>query len=196
MKDMFGAIAKGIWIGICIAAPVGPIGTLVLKKSLRWGLWAGLMCGLGAALADLCYGLLASAGVRLTADYARPIGVLGGMVLLWLAWRSWREEPRENVATPAREAPLHSIATTFLLTLANPMTILSFAALIASVGSGAPVWFVAGIFLGSMLWWITLCGASSWLFRFIEVRSMILNRVAAVTLAAFGIWAIYSRGLK
>ena len=190
------SVAKGIWLGFCIAAPVGPISTLVLKKSLRWGFQTGLLCGIGAALADLCYGLVASAGVRLTSAYSRPIAVVGGLLLLWLAWKSWRELPSQEATNVSKDGSLRNMATTFLLTLLNPMTILSFAALIASSGSQAPEWFVAGIFMGSMLRWITLSAASSWLAKFIEIRGFVLNRAAAITLAAFGIWAIYSKGMK
>ena len=193
---MIEAVAKGAWIGFCIAAPVGPIGTLVLKQSLKWGSRAGLASGLGAALADLCYGLLAVAGVRLAAAYARPVAIVGGCFLLWLAWKSWREAPVENAAAIEREGLVRSVATTFLLTISNPMTILSFAALVASAGTGAPAYFVVGVFLGSMLWWTILSTSSAWLSGFIDIRGAVLNRLAAVTLGGFGIWAIFARGLK
>ncbi len=193
---MIEPVVKGLWLGFCIAAPVGPIGTLVLKKSLRWGFRTGVICGMGAALADLCYGLVASAGVRLTSAYSRPFAVVGGLLLLWLAWKSWQDAPAQEATNVAEQRWVRNMTTTFLLTLSNPMTILSFAALIASSGSEAPECFVAGIFAGSMLWWITLSAASSGLARFIEIRGFVLNRVAAITLAAFGIWAIYSKGIK
>jgi putative LysE/RhtB family amino acid efflux pump len=190
------SIAKGVWLGFCIAAPVGPIGTLVLKQSLQWGFRAGLVSGLGAALADLCYGLLAATGVRLAANYTRPIAVVGGCFLLWLAWKAWGEAPAADGAIPKRNGLFRNVATTFVLTLSNPMTILSFAALIASTGTEAPEWFVVGIFSGSMLWWVILSLGSAWLAGFIKLRGAVLNRVAALTLGAFGIWAIFGKGLR
>jgi putative LysE/RhtB family amino acid efflux pump len=196
MKLMVESITKGVLLGFCIAAPVGPIGTLVLKQSLRQGRVAGLASGLGAALADMSYGFLAAAGVRLAAGYARPIAILGGSFLLWLAWKSWREAPVENIAVTKSEDLSHSVATTFVLTLSNPMTILSFAAMIASTGVDAPIYFVAGVFLGSMLWWTLLSTAAAWLSAFVEVRGIVLNRIAAITLGAFGVWAIVGKGLR
>lgn len=193
---MLESFLKGAWIGICIAAPVGPIGTLVLKKSLQWGFRTGLICGAGAALADLCYGLAASAGLHLASAYSRAIAIVGGVFLLWLAFKSWREPHVEESAAVSIQSPLRSLSTTFLLTLSNPITIISFAALIASVGSEAPIWFVAGVFTGSMLWWLVLSGASSSIGRFVQVRGNIVNRAAALVLAAFGVWAIYSRATK
>ncbi|HEY4379337.1 MAG TPA: LysE family transporter [Acidobacteriaceae bacterium] len=192
---MFDSIAKGLWLGFCIAAPVGPIGTLVLKQSLTRGFRAGFTSGLGAALADLCYGALAAAGIHFAAAYSRPIAVVGGAVLLWLAWRSWHE-PAPAADLKTREGNLRNFATTFLLTLSNPMTILSFAALIASTGSAAPGWFVLGVFSGSLLWWLILCAGASSLAPYLAHRGAILNRVAAVTLATFGLWTLYTRILK
>jgi putative LysE/RhtB family amino acid efflux pump len=126
----------------------------------------------------------------------RPVAVLGGCFLLWLAWKSWWEALAESVAVTEKESWLRSVATTFVLTLSNPMTILSFAAMVASVGAEAPAYFVIGVFLGSMLWWTLLSMTSAWLAAFIGIRGAVLNRVAAVTLAAFGIWAIWSKGLR
>lgn len=192
---MTGAIWKGAWLGFCVAAPVGPIGALVLKQSLRRGRWAGLSSGLGAALGDLMYGFLAVAGVRLAAAYARPVAVTGGFVLLCLAWKSWQERPPEDAAV-AKSGMLSSTAATFALTVSNPMTILSFGAMVASTGTDAPAHFVTGVFLGSMLWWAILSMTGAWLRGFIEIRGVVLNRLAALTLASFGVRAIWSGGWR
>jgi len=192
---MFGPVVKGAWLGFCIAVPVGPIGILVLTKSLQFGRWAGLASGFGAALADMTYGFLAAAGVRLAAAHARVIGIVGGVVLLLLAWKSWREKPAADCAAPPQKTLWSSTITTFLLTLSNPMTILSFAAMIASVGVDAPMQFVAGVFAGSMLWWLTLSLAAGSLRHLIEIRSTMLNRLAASSLAAFGVYAIWVKTL-
>ena len=185
---MVAPLAKGIWLGFSIAAPVGPIGILVLKRALQRGYRAGIASGFGAALADLIYGCLAVAGVRLFAGTGRVVAIVGGLVLLWLAWRSWHEQPAQDSAVTG------GTITTFLLTLSNPMTILSFAAMIASVGAASPVYFVAGVFLGSMLWWTILSVSASSVRRWMEVRGVVLNKISALTLAAFGLWAIYARG--
>ena len=119
------------------------------------------------------------------------VAVGGGVALLWLAWRSWRQAPAAtDRATDERTSRWNGTATTFLLTLSNPMTILSFAALVASSGADSPGHFVAGVFLGSMLWWVILSHAASWLGHLVEIRATVLNRLSAVTLAAFGVWAI------
>lgn len=186
---------RGAWLGFCIAAPVGPIGILVLKQSVQRGRWAGIASGFGAALADLIYGYLTIAGVRLAGRYGRVTATAGGLLLLWLAWKSWRETPRCDDAAPELRAGWRNTFTTFLLTLSNPMTILMFAGLIASAATNAPAQFVAGVFLGSMAWWIILSTTAAWLGQAIAIRGSVLNRIAAVTLASFGVWALWAQGL-
>jgi putative LysE/RhtB family amino acid efflux pump len=190
------AFAKGAWLGFCIAAPVGPIGTLVLRQSLRSGFRAGFTSGFGAALADLCYGALAAAGLTMAAPYERPVAVAGGLILLWLAWRTWHEIPPNRSATTATDSGLRRIGTTFLLTISNPMTILSFAAMISAAGAESPALFVAGVFLGSVLWWTILSAGSSWIGRRIELHPSLLNRLSALALACFGAWAIVIKALR
>lgn len=187
MDSMSESLWRGLCLGFSIAAPVGPIGLLVLKRSLEAGRVAGLACGLGAALADLIYGILAASGVRMMAGYERPVAFAGGTFLLYLAWRTWRA-PTANQAARAAGA-----ATTFALTISNPMTILAFAAMVASAGAAAPTWFVAGVFAGSMLWWTILSSAAGWLGTRVSANSTLLNRASALMLAAFGVWAIWRR---
>lgn len=189
------AIMQGMWLGFCIAAPVGPIGILVMKHALRSGCAAGLASGLGAALADLIYGMLAVAGVQFVAGYSRAVAVGGGAVLLWLAWKSWKATPATDAHEATHESKTSGTLTTFLLTLSNPMTILSFAAMVAGTGTTAPVHFVTGVFLGSMLWWLLLSLTAAWFRGVVEVRGAVLNRLAAVTLSSFGLWAICTKGL-
>jgi threonine/homoserine/homoserine lactone efflux protein len=191
---MIMAILRGAWLGFCIAAPVGPIGVMVLTQTLQWGRRAGLASGLGAALADFTYGFLAIAGVRLAGGHARMVATTGGLVLLCLAWKSWRQPPAGN-AFPLQRSRFGPTAATFLLTMSNPITILLFGGLIASAGTDAPAHFVVGIFLGSMIWWTILSLTAAWLRRWIAIRGVVLNRLAALTLACFGLWAIWSRGL-
>lgn len=132
----------------------------------------------------------------MVAGYARPTAVLGGAVLLGLAWKSWRETPARHAPTTAERNLLGNTATTFVLTLSNPMTILSFAAMVASVGADAPAFFVTGVFLGSMLWWTVLSTAADWMGASFDIRRVAFNRFSALTLASFGIWAIWAKGLR
>jgi threonine/homoserine/homoserine lactone efflux protein len=189
--NVTGSIVKGAWLGFSIAAPLGPIGALVLRQSLTRGAGAGLASGFGAASADLIFGLLAVAGVRLAAGYARPLTWAGALFLLYLAWRSWRETPAAGAAS-GNGSLLRATAVTFVLTLSNPMTIVAFAAMVAAAGGARPAHFVLGVFLGSMLWWTALSLSAGSLKGWLAKRGALLNRVAAVTLASFALWAVWS----
>lgn len=160
--------AKSALLGLAIAAPLGPIGALCINRTLDRGFRAGVAGGLGTALADASYAALAAAGFAVFAAalavISKPLAVGGGLFLLWLGWTFLRAGPPNRVATATRGDLIKTIVTTFLLTIANPATILSFAAIFAGLGlastldtTGAVI-VVLGVFAGSMVWWIVLSG--------------------------------------
>lgn len=168
---LFDVLFKGILMGFAVAAPVGPIGVLCIRRTLSDGRAAGLATGLGAATADGFYGLLVAVGFAATGllvSYATPMAIGGGGLLMWLGAMSVRgflksrgsDEPVQPASN--HRTVLKSWATTFVLTMANPMTILTFVGMIAGLGAAAsssptaPYWLVAGVFLGSALWWLFL----------------------------------------
>lgn len=168
---MIDVFLKGVLMGIAVAAPVGPIGVLCIRRTLADGRAAGLATGLGAATADGLYGLLVAVGFAATGvlvSYATPMAVGGGLLLMWLGVMPVRGFLRTgDESAPVKPASGHrtvlkSWATTFVLTMANPMTILTFVGMIAGLGAAAsstpsaPYWLVLGVFLGSALWWLFL----------------------------------------
>ena len=189
---------QSLWIGLSIAAPVGPIGLLVIQRTLRHGGAVGLATGLGAAVADAVYGAVGAFGVSALIAWLQgarvPLALAGGAFLLGLAWRTW------HAAAPAAQAQigagpvlLPSFAGTFVLTLSNPATILSFIAIFGALaGGGAPAspWLmVLGVLIGSALWWLLLCTAVAALRgRFDERAQRWVGRVSALMLAAFALW--------
>lgn len=197
---MAALFLQGLWIGLSIAAPVGPIGLLVIQRTLRHGAAVGLATGFGAAVADALYGALGAFGVSALVALLQGLRVamvlVGGGFLLWLAWRTW------HAAAPTQEAALRSgpglaasFAGSFALTLSNPATILSFVAIFGSVlgasagAAASPGWMVAGVLAGSALWWLLLCTAVAALRqRFDERAQRAVGRVSALMLAGFALW--------
>lgn len=189
---------KGLLLGLSIAAPVGPIGLLCIRRSLADGFWPGLFGGLGTAVADAVYaaiaafGLTAVSGLLLGAQ--APLSLIGGALLLWLGWKAMTGKPPEAAASaPAATALWPTFIGTFFLTLANPATILTFAAIFAGLGLAAvdtaagAVVLVVGVFLGSLGWWALLSGAVSLLRRRISPAVVLwINRVSGAALALFG----------
>jgi len=194
-------LIKGLVIGISIAAPVGPIGVLCIRRSLRDGLWTGFMAGLGAATADAVYGCVAGFGLTavsgLLVSHRFWLGMVGGGFLCYLGVRTFVAAPAPDAAPERGGRALAAYGSTFLLTLANPATILSFAAVFAAFGVGASAGYlpacslVLGVFLGSASWWLILSGGVS------AVRSRVgagwmraVNRVSGATLFGFGVYAL------
>lgn len=198
MRTLF---LQSLWIGLSIAAPVGPIGLLTIQRTLEQGTRAGLATGLGAAAADACYGALGAFGSRLVIDalaQARPVLlVLGCAVLLWMAWSLWHTAPAAHAAPLPRNGQLGKLfAGTFVLTLSNPATIFSFMAIFgglaaSSAGPAAPGPMIAGVFCGSALWWMVLCtGVGRWRARFDDGWRHRINQAAAVMLAGLALWQV------
>jgi putative LysE/RhtB family amino acid efflux pump len=198
---------RGILLGLAVAAPVGPIGVLCIQRSLAGGFWTGFSGGIGTAVADALYAALAAAGFAMLADNLGSLGPVpvqqmlqwgGALFIAWLGWRTFSTAAStattESAAAPLQGRPLRLLAVTFALTMSNPATILSFAGLFAGLGLAADPAIaaaasaVAGVFIGSLLWWALLSGGIAALRRRVgpELRRWI-NRIAGLVLILFAI---------
>ncbi|MDQ2104551.1 LysE family translocator [Azospirillum isscasi] len=205
--DTLPALLKGLIIGFSIAAPVGPIGLLCIRRTLADGPAPGFVSGLGAASADAVYGAIAGFGVALVTDALIgaqvALKLVGGVMLLWLGWSTLRARPAERPADARGGAGLAgAYASTFALTLANPATILSFAAVFGGLGvsaagdgnsTGVAALLVAGVFAGSALWWLGLSASVGAFRRRVTPAAMLwINRASGAVLGGFGIAALAS----
>jgi threonine/homoserine/homoserine lactone efflux protein len=207
MLLLFG---KGMAIGLAVAAPVGPIALLCIQRVLRSGRLLGLASGFGVALADGCYGGIAAFGLTALADalvaQARWVALGGGVVLLWLGVRALlaprpQRDPGQALTPPA-SGLFAAFASTYVLTLSNPTTILTFAAIFVGLGTlgmrtdyaGATL-LTAGVFAGSLVWWVVLTETVEWLRRlFTDTAMLWINRIAGLALIGFGVFAV-ARGV-
>jgi threonine/homoserine/homoserine lactone efflux protein len=199
-----GLLLKGGLIGVSIAAPVGPIGVLCIRRTLAQGRIAGLMTGLGAASADAVYGCIAAFGLTFVSSFLISqqgwLRLIGGVFLCYLGIKTLLAKPAERAA-PNGDGGLGRIyGSTFLLTMTNPMTILSFVAIFAGLGlsSGggdylSAILMVAGVFLGSALWWLVLSGGVGLLRnRFPASGLTWVNRISGAVLVGFGLLALFA----
>jgi threonine/homoserine/homoserine lactone efflux protein len=193
---------EGVMIGFAVAAPVGPIGVLCIRRTLADGRASGFVSGLGAATADAAYGAIAALGLTfvtgLLVGAETWLRLLGGVFLVFLGVRISLSRPAERPAAAGKGDLLGAYASTFMLTLTNPTTILSFAAIFAGLGAGSvggdallTVLLVPGVFLGSTLWWFALSGATSLLRARLSAGGLRwVNRVSGAVIAAFGVVAL------
>jgi len=197
-----GFLLRGLVLGFSIAAPVGPIGVLCIRRTLAEGRSTGFATGMGAAAADGLYGLVA--GLGLTWVTAALIGqqswirLIGGLFLLVLGARTFFSRPAGDAAQAKGGGIAGAFGSTFFLTLTNPMTILSFVAAFAGLGLGAkgigPVpiaLMVMGVIAGSAFWWLLLSGAVGALRGRLDARVLRwVNRVSGLVIFAFGSLAL------
>jgi threonine/homoserine/homoserine lactone efflux protein len=194
-------LARGLAIGFTIAAAVGPISLLTIRRTLAHGRAYGLASGMGVALADASYGGIAAFG--LTAITAILVGarsalaIVGGTFLIALGIRTILAPVPTRAATVVERPGLGgAFLSIYGLTMTNPMTILSFAAIFAGFGlAGGSLLEAAlltiGVFVGSSLWWIALTSVVGRLrTRLTPAVLVSINRASGVALLVFGVLAI------
>ena len=197
-------IVRGFLIGFSVAAVVGPIGVLCIQRTARKGFLYGLVTGLGAATADAMYGGIAGFGLTVMATFLVSqqgwIHIIGGLFLVYLGIKTVFTRPAERAASAQADNFLGAYASTLLLTLTNPQTILSFAAIYAGIGVGggkngalSATLVVSGVFLGSTLWWCLLTAGISLLRGKLTYRWFLwINRIAGSVIILFGLLALLS----
>lgn len=208
---------KGLIVGFLIAAPVGPVAVMCIHRTIAHGRLSGYVCGLGAALADTIFGAIAALGLGFVADelvlHHSLLRIIGGAVLVVLGLRmtlarhlSSRAEKREAeeereeriVAKPVGsrlDFHLGNLATAFAITITNPITLFSFAAVFAFIDisdiSDYTRWgvsLVTGVLIGAALWWTLLViGTSLLRHRVNEAGILWVNRVSGALILAFGL---------
>lgn len=200
---LLGTMVKGMGLGFAIAAPVGPIGLLCIRRSLAQGRMMGLATGLGAATADGLYGAIAGFGLTALSDQliaqATILRILGGLFLCYLGLVTLRSQPASlAAAAPSGRGLLAAYGSTFVLTLTNPATILSFIVIFAGLGVVSPgqdwltaIATVVGVFAGSALWWVCLSWGVTFFRKYLTMARLVwLNRLAGAAILAFGIGAL------
>lgn len=196
---------RGLILGLSIAAPVGPIGVLCIRRTLAEGRASGFVSGLGAATADAVYGCVAAFGLtwisNVLISQAVWLRLIGGAFLCYLGVRTFLARAAEEGVSEMGTGLAGAYASTFLLTLTNPMTIIPFAAILAGLGVGstaggyrAAAELVLGVFVGSALWWLALSGGVSLARGRISTRGLRwLNRISGAVIAVFGVLALLGR---
>jgi threonine/homoserine/homoserine lactone efflux protein len=193
-------LVRGLVLGFTIAAAVGPISLLVIRRTLAHGRVYGLASGMGVALADATYGGIAAFGLTAVTSVLvggrAVLGLVGGAFLVYLAVRTMTAEPREVAEATDRPGLGGAFLSIFGLTMTNPMTILSFGAIFAGLGfvgdsAADAALLTLGVFFGSASWWVVLTAALG-LFRGRMSLGLLrwINRISGAVLLVFGFVAI------
>ncbi len=194
---------KGLVLGFSIAAPVGPIGVLCIKRTLQFGRFSGFFSGLGAAAADTAYGAIAAFGLTAISSFLMGwqfwLRTVGGIFLLYLGFRTFFSDPHRNQKRVSHASLLGDFVSTFFLTFTSPMTILSYLAVFTGLGfidsaqdySGA-ILGILGVFVGSTFWWLILSEVVTFFRKKLSEEIMRwINRLAGLLIIALGIISIF-----
>ncbi len=194
---------RSLIIGFTIAATVGPITLLVVRRTIEHGRVYGLASGLGVAAADASYAGIAAFGLTAVTSLLVSgrvlLGIVGGAIIVLIGLRIMRSRPAVVARDVARPGLLGAFATIYGLTMTNPLTILIFAAVFAGLGFASGASYVdaavitASVGLGSVLWWVVLTGAVAWARERVSPRALLwVNRVSGAALVVFGALAVIS----
>ena len=197
-------LLRGLAIGFSIAAPVGPIGVLCIRRTFAEGRASGFVSGFGAASADAIYGCIAGFGLTFVSNFLVSqqvwLRLIGGVFLCYLGLKTLLSKPAEQAASAKGNGLVGAYASTFFLTLTNPMTIISFAAIFAGLGLASTsanymsaTVLVLGVFIGSALWWLILSGGIGVFREKFNLRGLQwINIISGAIITGFGLFALLS----
>ena len=198
----FALVFGGLLLGFMAAVPVGPVGLLIVQRTLRENRIVGYAAGLGAAAADLTYSFVALLGLRLVQNLLDRqeiwFGLLGGLLLVVYGLRTFRERPKLGEVRVQFRGLVGAFLSTFLLTVANPLNVALFAGLFTSSGlmglangRGSAIALSLCVGVGAFTWWLILTSVVSYFrVRFSERLLATANRVSGVLICLAGLYLL------
>ena len=202
---VFEYIIKGIIVGIAVTAPVGPLGILCIQRTINRGFFSGLVTGIAAAFADILYAIIAGFGVSVIADFLEVnqlvIRIIGGIIVTSLGIRIYISNPAKQYRRQKtqKRTYISDFISGFLITITNPIVIIVFGAVFASLGldkaeSGKSVVItILGVFTGAVGWWFSLTILVNIFRDKINFRKLWwINKITGVLVVVFGLGIIVS----
>jgi threonine/homoserine/homoserine lactone efflux protein len=192
---------RGLIIGFTIAAAVGPITLLVIRRTIAHGGLYGFASGLGVATADASYAAVAAFGLTAITSVLVSghvlLGIVGGAVIAIMGLRTMAARPTRPATDAERPGMAGAFASIYALTMTNPLTIVLYAGVFASIGLVAGSSFVdaavltLAAWLGSTAWWVILCSIVGWARGRVSTTALLwVNRISGAALVVFGLYAI------
>lgn len=191
--------SKGILIGLLVSIPLGPIGVLVIQRTVNKSRMAGLLSGMGAALSDTLYAIIAGFSLTFVIDFIREHEIMfqtiGAVVVLTLGIHIFFKNPVTDLRRNRLRGNTHfqDIVSSFLVTFSNPLTVFVFLAVFTSSGVAISLekpyhsfFVILGIFSGTFIWWFSLSGIVSLFRHKINLRILWwINKAAGAIIVLF-----------
>ncbi len=201
---MNALILAGIAAGLLISVPLGPVGVLIIRKTLNKGRYAGYFGGAGATTADTFFSIIAGFGVSVITDfidsYQMEIRIVGGLILMTLAYKIFMANVVNQIKQKGSKSTLWAdFMHTYFLTLSNPLTIIVVGAIFAAGGPGKDaghfviLTLISGVFIGAASWWLVLVTLVNLFRKKIRLKTLwYLNKVTGILIFIFGLGVFVS----
>ncbi len=202
--EIIEILIRGAIVGVIVAAPIGPVNLICIHRTVVHGRLNGFLAGQGAAIGDGIFATVAAFGLAAVSgflkEYTDIIQMVGGGVLVAMGIRTFLAAPEHAAREDTAFGLIRAFGLAFLLTITNPATLLGFVAIFAGVGGiietgGAEAngfnyaaILVAGVYLGSSLWWVAITGLAGLLRqRTDEAWLNIIHHGSGALIVLFGI---------
>ena len=199
-----GYLFRGILVGIAVSIPLGPIGVMIVQRTLTRGNWAGFFSGVGAAISDLVYALIAGYGFSLIISFIEThqltLQVGGGAILMVFGIFTFLQNPIKQIRTPRKSNITYwqDVVTTFALTITNPLAVFTFLIIFASFDVFVEAQeknliyvVLIGVFMGALLWWMNLTLLVGLFRRFINIRRLWwINKISGASIAVIALFIV------
>ncbi len=199
---MTSLLLAGILAGLVVSVPLGPVGVIIIRKTLNKGRWSGYISGAGATVADTFFAIIAGFGVSIITnfihDYQVQIRIIGGVILIFLAYRIFRSNVVNQVRARGKKGSLWAdFMQAYFLTLSNPLTIIAIGAIFATGSTGKEagqqeiLTLISGVLMGAVSWWILLVTMVNLFRRKIRLKTLwYINKVTGIIIFIFGSFII------
>jgi len=193
------AFSRGFAAGFALAAPIGPVAVLCIRRALTCGRTQAFIAGLGAAFADMIFGAIAGLGISAISgfvlDYEMIIGLFGGLIVVALGFVTYRTPVIVTEGRIQTKSLRRDFATAFTMAITNPATMIAAAGVFAAFApvdmyteTARAVWLVTGVFAGSAAWWLILAlFVGSHRARLIKTGLQWLNKISGSIILVSGV---------
>lgn len=204
MIEIFGDIGyllRGILVGMAVSIPLGPIGVLIVQRTLTRGNLAGFASGIGAAASDFVYAVVAGYGfsfiISFIEEHQLHLQIVGGAVFLAFGVYTFLQNPIKQIRSPRKRNINYGqdVVSTFALTITNPLAVFTFLIIFASFSvfveakDESLIYLVLiGVFVGALIWWFCLTMLVGLFRRFINIRHLWwINKISGIAIACIAI---------
>ncbi|MCT4614796.1 MAG: LysE family transporter [Marinifilaceae bacterium] len=196
-------ILKGIIVGLTVSIPLGPIGVIIIQKTIQKGRMAGFLAGMGAAVADLFYASVAAFGLGVVMNFIKEqefyLQLVGSLILAIVGMKIFYTNPVKQLRShkSSKKGFLEDFLSIFLLTITNPIAVFVFVAIFAGAsfintdsGITNELFLIIGVFLGGALWWYTLSTVINIFRKKFRLKQLFwINRISGIIIAILGVLA-------